>query len=82
MAMQGGGTLPTDVADCERGCLNARQCDLDKCYSDVAGRLISSCVQACQQGDRAAFANLVNGVCPDAGLQAQSLLGITNECII
>jgi hypothetical protein len=81
MAMQGGGTLPTDVADCERGCLNARQCDLDKCYSDVAGRLISLCVQACQQGDRASFANLANGVCPDAGLQAQSLLGITNECI-
>lgn len=81
MAMQGGGTLPTDVADCERGCLSARQCDLDKCYSDVAGRLITSCVQACQSGDRTAFANLVQGVCPESGQQARSLLGLTNECI-
>ncbi|MGB0646815.1 MAG: PPC domain-containing protein, partial [Bradymonadia bacterium] len=79
-AMQGGGSLPTDVADCERGCLSARQCDLDECFSDVAGRLVSLCTQACQSGDRAAYANLVGASCPDAGYQAQNLLGITNEC--
>jgi hypothetical protein len=80
-AMQGGGTLPMDVADCERGCLSARQCDVDVCYSDVSGRLITSCVQACQSGDRTAFASLAQGACPESGQQALSLLGLTNECI-
>ena len=80
VAMPGGGSLPTNVADCERGCLSARQCDLDACFSDVAGRLITLCAQACQNGDPA-LAGLANGVCPDAGAQARSILGVTNECV-
>lgn len=80
-AMQGGASLPMDVAQCEAGCLQARQCDLDACYSDVEGRLITSCTEACQGGNRAGFVALANGVCPDAGLQARDLLGITGECI-
>ena len=61
-AMQGGGSLPTDVADCERGCL-CKTGDLEECFSDVAGRLVSLCTQACQSGDRGAFVNLVGASC-------------------
>ncbi len=81
MAMQGGTTLPPNIAQCEEGCLKARQCDLDACYSDVSGRLITDCAAACQGPNVSAFAALVNGACPDAGLQARDLLGISNQCI-
>ncbi len=61
-ATPGGGSLPTDVAACERGCLNARQCsDLDRCYSDISGTIITLCTQSCMAGDRGAFAALDGG---------------------
>ena len=81
MAMQGGGTLPADVAQCEEGCLQARQCDLDACYSDVSGRLITDCSAACQGPNLNALAALAGGACPDTGLQARELLGIGNQCL-
>ena len=78
-----GSTLPPEVAQCERGCLQAILCGASSdCPYAAAATVINRCRSTCADaGQRAAFGPLEMQACPQAGTAALDALGLSGTCV-